>query len=252
MNIYNKKAKSNLSDSSDKEMNVLNPLDKRKIGIKIIGDVPWGTHLCQFYQTKDDLIDILVPYFKTGLESNEFCMWITAEPLLVEDAKKALKKAVKNIDDYIKKGQIEILDASQWYLRSGKFDADEVLAGWVQKEKDARKKGFDGLRLTGNTFWLEKKDWKDFTKYEEVINSVIGNYRMIAICSYSLDKCNASEIIDVVSNHQFALIKREGSWHRIESPEMKKEVALDESKSLLETYLSGMNHAVVVQQDGYH
>ena len=45
---------------------------------------------------------------------------------------------------------------------------------------------------------------------------------MIAICSYSLDKCNASEIIDVVSNHQFALIKREGKWHRIERPEMKK------------------------------
>ena len=44
---------------------------------------------------------------------------------------------------------------------------------------------------------------------------------MIAICSYSLDKCNASEIIDVVSNHQFALIKREGTWHRIENPKLK-------------------------------
>src|SRR4030042_4536747 len=70
---------------------------------------------------------------------------------------------------------------------------------------------------------------------------------MIALCSYSLDKCNASEIIDVVSNHQFALIKRGGKWHRIESPEMKKkEVALDESKSLLETVFSSMNDAVVV------
>ena len=38
----------------------------RKSGINAIGDFPWGTHLCQFYQTKEDLIDILVPYFKTG------------------------------------------------------------------------------------------------------------------------------------------------------------------------------------------
>ena len=149
-------------------------------------------------------------------------MWITSEPLYVEEAKKALKSAIKNFDDYINKGQIEILDATEWYTKSGKFDADEVLSGWMKKEEGARKKGFDGLRLSGNTFWLEKKDWKDFTKYEEAINQVIGNYKMIAICSYSLDKCNASEIIDVVSNHQFALIKREGKWHRIEMTEQKK------------------------------
>jgi hypothetical protein len=47
----------------------------RKFGLEPVGEVPWGTHLCQFYQTKEDLIDILVPYFNAGLESNEFCTW---------------------------------------------------------------------------------------------------------------------------------------------------------------------------------
>ena len=61
----------------------------RKTGIDIIGDAPWGTHLCQFYQTKGDLIDILVPYFKAGLENNEFCMWVTAEPLSENEATEA-------------------------------------------------------------------------------------------------------------------------------------------------------------------
>jgi hypothetical protein len=46
----------------------------RKTGIDILGDVPWGTHFCLFYKTKEDLFDILVPYFKAGLESNEFCI----------------------------------------------------------------------------------------------------------------------------------------------------------------------------------
>ncbi|GAG33844.1 unnamed protein product, partial [marine sediment metagenome] len=179
--------------------------------------VPWGTHLCQFYHTKRDLIDILVPYFKAGLENNEFCMWITAEPLGVEEAKASLKKKVRNLDDYIKKGQIEILEYSQWYIKSGKFDSDSVLQGWVEKEEQALKKGFNGLRLTGNTFWLEKKDWKDFTEYEAAVDSVIGNYRMIAICSYSLEKCGASNVIDVVSNHKYSLIRKEGKWELVES-----------------------------------
>jgi len=45
----------------------------RNSGIEVIGNVPWGTHFCQFYQTKQDLIETLVPYFKTGLEKNEGC-----------------------------------------------------------------------------------------------------------------------------------------------------------------------------------
>jgi len=36
----------------------------RKFGIDIVGDIPWGTHFCQFYQTKEDLIDILCPLFQ--------------------------------------------------------------------------------------------------------------------------------------------------------------------------------------------
>ncbi|MHC4388008.1 MAG: PAS domain S-box protein, partial [Planctomycetota bacterium] len=194
----------------------------RKTGIDIIGDVPWGTHFCQFYQTKQDLIDILVPYFKAGLANNEFCMWITSEPLHAEEAKGALSKEVKNLDAYIAKGQIEILDFSQWYTKSGGFNASEVLEGWVRKEEQAVKNGFDGLRLTGNTFWLEKRDWESFKDYEAVINRVIGKYRMLAICTYSLERCTASEVVDVVSNHQFTLIKRQGKWEIIESAEHKK------------------------------
>ncbi|MHC4719768.1 MAG: MEDS domain-containing protein, partial [Planctomycetota bacterium] len=198
----------------------------RRTGIEIVGDVPWGTHFCQFYQTKDDLIDVLVPYFKAGLKNNEFCMWVTSEPLNVKDAKKALKKKVKGLDDYIKKGQIEILDYSQWYTKSGGFDSDRVLQGWVEKEKQALEKGFDGLRLTGNTFWLEEKDWRDFTNYEAAINSVIGQHRMLAVCTYCLDRCSATEVIDVVSNHEFAIIKGQGKWKVIESAAHKETMAV--------------------------
>jgi hypothetical protein len=30
------------------------------------------------------------------------------------------------------------------------------------------------MRLTGNTFWLEKEDWESFTDYEAAINDFIG------------------------------------------------------------------------------
>jgi signal transduction histidine kinase len=194
----------------------------RKLGIDVIREAAWGTHLCQFYHAKEDLVDILVPYFKTGLENNEFCMWVTSEPLSAGDAKISLSKVVKDLDDYVRKGQIEILDYDQWYTKSGEFDPHEVLQGWLKKENQALKRGFDGLRLTGNTFWLEQERWRNFTDYEAMVDNVIGKYRMIAICSYCLDKCGASEVIDVVANHQFALIRRSGKWELIQSAERKR------------------------------
>jgi PAS domain S-box-containing protein len=196
--------------------------ETRPSGINIVGDIPWGTHFCQFYQTKEDLLDILVPYFKAGLENNEFCMWITTEPLKEQAAQEALRRAIPDFDRYLKRGQIEILPHDKWYLKDGVFHSDRVLNGWLDKLNHALAKGYDGLRLTGNTFWLEKTDWNNFADYEAVVNNVIRNYRMIAICSYCLEKCEASELIDVVTNHQFCVIRREGEWRIFQSSERRR------------------------------
>ena len=193
----------------------------RHTGIDVIGDVQWGTHFCQFYESAQDLVETLVPYFKEGLAANEFCMWVTSEPLEVQQAREALKKVVPNLEDYIRSGQIEIIDYKDWYVRSGKFSADEVLNGWVDKLTAALGKGFEGLRLSGNTFWLEKADWEEFRRYEEAVNNVIGQHKMLAMCTYSLERCGATEILDVVANHEFALIKRQGRWEIIQSTAQK-------------------------------
>ena len=189
----------------------------RNSGIDVIGSVPWGTHFCQFYKTKQDLIDTLVPYFKAGLEDNEFCMWVTSEPLAMTEAAEAMRQAVNGFDEYLRRGQIEIIPYNEWYLLGGTFDDDRVLNGWISKLEQALALGRSGLRLTGNTFWLERNHWQAFTEYEAKVNDVSRKYKMLALCTYCLDKCSASEVIDVVRNHKFALIKQQGKWDIIES-----------------------------------
>jgi len=228
----------------------------RRTGIEVIGDVPWGTHFCQFYQHKQDLIDILVPYFTAGLEANEFCMWVTSEPLAADEAAAALAEALGDLTPYLQSGQLEILSYDQWYTLDGAFSMERVLQGWVDKLTAARARGFAGLRLTGNTFWLEASDWQDFTDYEAAINGVIGQYPMLAMCTYSLTRCGAVEIMDVVSNHAFALIKRAGSWQIIESAERKKvEASLRESEQRYRSLFNGMTegfalHEIICDEHG--
>jgi hypothetical protein len=51
----------------------------RKTGISVVGDRAWGIHLCLFYETKDDLLEMVLPYFKAGFESGEYCVWLTPD-----------------------------------------------------------------------------------------------------------------------------------------------------------------------------
>ena len=180
-------------------------------------DIPWGTHICLFYKTKKDLIDILVPYFKTGLQNNEFCMWVTSDLLNTKEAKDTLRGAMSDFDQHLQNKQIQIVPPSQWYVKDDVFSMQRVLNAWVDKLNKALAAGFEGMRVAGDGSWFKRKDWAALTEYEEQVNRTIGKYRMVAICSYCIDKCGTSEIIDVVSKHGSALIRRQGKWNVIES-----------------------------------
>jgi PAS domain S-box-containing protein len=155
-------------------------------------------------------------------------MWVTSKPLSEKDAAKALAKVLPNLDSYVKKRQIEIIPHDKWYVKNSVFNSKKVSKGLLNKLNKALAEGYDGLRLTGNTFWLEKKDWNSFMNHEKEVDSVIGEHNIIVLCTYSLNKCGANEVIDVAQNHQFVLIKREGKWEIIESSERKR--AEDEIK----------------------
>ncbi len=185
----------------------------RKSGIGAVGDIAWGTHFCQFYHTREDLIDILVPYFKAGLENNEYCLWITANPLGEREAERAMREAVPDFYRlYQGPGQIEMVPYSVWYLKDGSFNLSGLLSGRVHKATQALSKGYDGVRVTVNVAWLDKKTWNKFVSYEEEENSSMNGHPILSLCSYPLAKCGSSEIIDVVRNHQFALVRRGFEW----------------------------------------
>ena len=49
------------------------------------------------------------------------------------------------------------------------------------------------------------------------MDAIIDKHHVIALCPYYLDMCSTAEIIDVISNHQFVLVKKEGKWEKIEN-----------------------------------
>lgn len=196
--------------------------ETRKSGIDVVGDMPWGTHFCLFYDTKEDLLDTLSAYCKAGLEAGEFCLWVVAAPLTIDEAVGALKALTPQAERYLADGSIEIVSARDWYIQGGTFDLKRVTNGWHAKLARASARGYAGVRVTGDTAWLEKKDWKDFCEYEEGLNEAVLNQRLAVLCTYPLAACGAVEILDVVRTHQFAIARRQQDWDVIETAGLKQ------------------------------
>nr|WP_269850939.1 MEDS domain-containing protein [Methanosarcina horonobensis] len=122
----------------------------------------------------------------------------------------------------------------------------------MKKINHALAKGYDGLRAVGDNRWLEKEGWNGFVDYENKVDAIIDKHHVIGLCPYYLDICNTAEIIDVVSNHQFALIKREGKWERIENSGRKRaeEVAVQAAKDWEQTF-DAVPDLIAVIDGGY-
>lgn len=194
-------------------------IGKRNSGIVMVGDIPWGSHFCQFYQTKQDLLDVLIPYFRAGLENNEFCVWVTSDFFTTVEAMHAMNQGVSGFPDYLAKGQMEIFPYTDWYLNGGNFDLQRTLRMWQAKHDEALSRGFAGTRVTGAPYWLEgRTDWVDFACYEAEINNVIDGMRLLVLCTYSLEKCGVVEIMEVARSHEFALAMNRGAWQMVKMP----------------------------------
>lgn len=193
-----------------------------KTGIDVIGDVRWGTHFCSFYETKDDLLETLVLYFKTGLESKEYCVWVVPQSLSVEEARQALGQAVPDLERHLAEGALEIHRPDEWYLRDGRWDAQQVIQSWREKLSQSSSNGHTGLRASGDGGWVQNGDWMAFREYEKQISALIADQRSIILCTYPLTTIPGDQVFDVAHTHQVAVARRHGSWEIIETPELKE------------------------------
>lgn len=189
--------------------------------IEILGDLQWGTHICQFYQAKEELLDLHIPYFRSGLENNEFCIWIISEPLEVEEAKKSLKEAIPDFDNYLEKGQIEFVPLADRCLIESIFSPEKALRYWNEKLYQALANGYEGLRAVEHIGRPGEKSWNGRIEYEQKLDAFTSKHKIILICPYYFDACSTTDIIELVKNHQLVLAKKYGKWEEIKNLERK-------------------------------
>ncbi|MCU0916997.1 MAG: PAS domain S-box protein [Planctomycetes bacterium] len=220
--------------------------DKRASGLSLIGDLPWGSHFCQFYESREDLLEIFVPYLQAGLENNEFGLWVTEDPLTTANACQALQQALPRFDEYARRGQVEVISPAQWGTGAGGL-ALALVAGLDK----AVSRGFDGLRLACSAAVPGTRG-----QGARELAEAIFRYNMIAAFAYPRDQFDAVGLMAVVKNHRLALVKNAGRWEVIESSEAQGwKDAFRRSEATLHSVFANMSegfayHRIVLDPGG--
>jgi DNA-binding CsgD family transcriptional regulator len=195
----------------------------RDSGLPAVGLVPWGSHFCIFYETKLDLLDILVPYFRAGVENNELCVCYggSYEFHTIPEAKERLRKELPEVDDLIECGKVEILARKDWFGTAGNIRIPKTLDRFQRKLDYALRRGFSGLRFHGSSPWLKLSVGENgFLDYEQKLDLLLASQPAICVCTFPLFLTGAEQILDAARTHQFALTVRHGKWKKVKICDM--------------------------------
>ena len=186
--------------------------DNRQLGLGDLAPVPPGSHIAYFYESREDLLQAVIPFLKAGLEAGECCLWVPTPALTVDQAREALAQAIPGLAQFLDSGQLSILSHTEVYTRGGGFDPERVMHGWLEREAEAMSRGYRGLRISGGTGWLEKGDWGSWTSYERAVDEVLDRHRIMALCTYDPGRWSPDEIAQAVNSHCCTLVRKAGGW----------------------------------------
>jgi DNA-binding CsgD family transcriptional regulator len=177
----------------------------------ILASVSHGSHVCAFYETEDDLLELVLPYVSAGLDRGDLCVWMTPEWISQDDARLRTGEAV------LERG-LELPPARGIYMRGGRFSRDRVVRFWDEKLQQALNANRSGLHVSGDAWWLQSDDWNAFTEYEADLNGMIADRPITCLCTYPMALSKIGDLFDMARAHQFVIAKRKLGWELVALP----------------------------------
>lgn len=222
----------------------------RPTGISVLGDVPWGTHLCLFHETNRDFLALMAVFFSAGLQNQEFCLGILPDYVSDEEALSAFRQALPDFDRHLSRGNIELIPRDRWIFTAGKFDIAGTIERYREKLREALSKGYAGLRAMSNgSEWLLRNELQKFSEFERKLDERIADNKILLACVFRLQECNAIDLLDATCTHQVAAALRSGLWEIVELYDVTPRGAgeLDPALSRVMERLSPRERAVLAE-----
>jgi hypothetical protein len=135
-------------------------------------------HICAFFNSSDEEYRVLLPFIKEGFERGEKAVHIV-DPNLRDDHIKQLQSAGIEVHEAGRRGQFELLNWEDAYLREGHFDQDKMLALIEEVLDGGHQQGFALTRLVAHMEWAleDRPGVNDLVEYETRLNYLLPRYQ---------------------------------------------------------------------------
>jgi hypothetical protein len=135
-------------------------------------------HVCAFFDSFADELQVLSPFVKEGLERGEKAFHIV-DPDLRNAYRAHLTAAGLPIQPAEDRGQFKIATWDEAYLRDGHFDQNRMLALIEEVLQAGPKEGFRLTRLVAHMEWAleDRPGVDDLVEYETRLNYVLPRYK---------------------------------------------------------------------------
>jgi hypothetical protein len=164
-------------------------------------------HVCAFFHTPEEEYRVLVPFIKEGFERGEKAFHVV-DPKLRNEYLQRLESAGIDVAAREQRGQFELRNWADAYLREGHFDQERMLALIEQVLDGGGQQGFPLTRLVAHMEWAleDRPGVDDLVEYETRLNHILPRFKDPVICTYDLAKFGGDVVVDIIRTHPMTII----------------------------------------------
>ncbi len=160
-----------------------------------------GDHLCGLYAGARQRDQLVIPFLEAGLRRGDKCICVVdgIEPTEIVDA---LGADVDGAERAAGK-QLDVMGASDVYLRSGSFSPAEIVSCWKAAISEAMYDGrFDLVRAV-ETWSLQDvvPSLRELLALESEMNRYLPLYPQVILCLYDLEHFGGGVVVDLLKTH---------------------------------------------------
>ncbi len=149
---------------------------------------------------------VLIPFLQAGLAAGDKCICVvdgTPPGEIVATLGPVGQAAALTAGK-----QLEVIGASDLYLRSGDFSADEVIGAWKAAISDAMYAAqFDVVRAV--EAWSRRDvlpDINELLMLDSEMNRYLPLYPQVIVCLYDIDRFGGGALMNLVMTHPRVLV----------------------------------------------
>ena len=168
-----------------------------------------GVHICFIYRDEQERQKVIAKFLKSGYENHEKIGYFT-DIMTVDELIKWVNEIGIDLSASSDNKQFVIKQAVDHYCPDGCFIPQNSLNAMGQYYDDAKKEGFSGARVTGETSWQAKfkkiQGIDQFIIYETLLNKLLKKHPVTTMCQYDAKLFSGAEIFDILQVHPYMIV----------------------------------------------